>query len=249
MMSGTYWRAGSLLAIAAVLPLAVMIAEGCGSDSFTAKPSTDGGDEDSATIDVATGPQDSGLPVADACVKPPNVAASEVDFCAAFAAISTRCLDCDPCRQVNANQCDKFGEALSDPLRNGIIACQDTIACSAFESQVGLATDPCVINWIFDAGPTPAQLAVRDDYCTACIKDGGADAMADCQEQYFGQPDGGVGVGSLAFIATDSVASSMATCGGAGTCNTLDYYSGCTAGKFCMALGKDTCPSSKALCK
>src|ERR1700690_4139306 len=121
MMVRSTWRGLSLLTIAAVISSATAIVEGCGSDSFTGTPSTDGGANDGASTGDATPPQDAGGPVVDACVKPPSVATEEQAFCDAYAEISTRCIDCLPCRQTNANGCEALGAALSAPLRDGIV--------------------------------------------------------------------------------------------------------------------------------
>lgn len=250
MVNRMAWRTLSLIAISAVFSSAFAIAEGCGSDSFTAMPSTDGGTEGSVgetdAASDAKSPSDAAPADVDACVKPLTAADPTLQpFCNAYADISTRCLDCAGCRQTNENGCEALGGALSGPLRDGIVACKDTIACDALESQVGFVQDPCVVAHILDGGLTPAQSAAQAAYCTKCGGDAGTQERADCPANYFGQSDGGSGApGGITLVASDDVATAITN--GCGNCGDYEL---CTVFYFCFAAGKDTCPNSNALCK
>jgi hypothetical protein len=244
-------RGLSLFAITVCLVTGSAIVEACGSESFTSSPSTDGGN-DSTTDAAADGQaQDSGPSTdVDACIKPPTTADSELQpFCNAYAAISSRCGDCESCRQTNANGCEPLGGSISTPLQNGIIACKDTIACDALESQVGFVYDPCVVGYILDGGVTSAQSQAQQAYCAKCAADGGAAEANECLQNYFAFVDGGSGApGVLTLVASDDVANNIKSgcpsyCDGA--------YVGCTALVFCASVGagKDSCPNSNSLCK
>jgi hypothetical protein len=238
----------SLIAISAVFSGAFAIAEGCGSDSFTSSPSTDGGGEGSAATDASqdAGPQDSGPSVVvDACVKPPTAADLSLQpFCDAYAEISSRCLDCASCRQSNATACEGLGATLSASLRSGIVACKDTIACSALESQVGFVQDSCVVAHLLDGGVTNTQILAQTTYCTTCGGDAGTPEYADCEQNYFGQPDGGSNApGAIVLVSSDDVASAIKK-----NCGNCAGYGGCSVFYFCIGAGKDTCTGSNALC-
>ena len=216
---------------------AAAIHAGCGSDSFTADTSTDGGsgDGDSARADAAadTGP---GPCISAPTTVPPNEAA----FCNAFAAISSRCNACQDCQKENAASCATFGDQLSDAFKAAIVACASEIDCADFEAQAPLAQDPCVSAYVFDAGPTSAQIAAKDAYCMGCSDAGSG--SANCAG-YFGSPDAG-GIGSIVFFSSDSVATAVAT--QCGSCDGLTYPI-CEGLKLCAGIPKDQC--GKGLCK
>ncbi|MEO7109750.1 MAG: hypothetical protein ABI183_04890 [Polyangiaceae bacterium] len=234
---------GSLFAIAAVFPVTMMLVEGCGSDSFTAAPSTDGGNE-GATTDAAA-LQDGSGPTLDGCVKAPTASDPTLQpFCDAFAEISSRCNDCDPCRQANANSCEAFGSALSAAMQRGVVACKDQIECSQFESQSGLPSNPCVAAYIVDAGPTPAQVSAATAYCGNCPA--AADSGVDYCDSYFGGGDAG-GIGGITLVSSDAIAAKIAqNCNG---CLPADYVLICSLElEFCPVATKNHCPNS-GLCQ
>jgi hypothetical protein len=173
-------------------------------------------------------------------VKPPTAADPSLQpFCEAYAEISTRCIDCLPCRQTNANGCEALGAALSAPLRDGIVACKDTIACSALESQVGFVQDPCVVAYILDGGVTNTQIQAGATYCAKCAGDAGTPEFADCEANYFGLADGGPNApGSLTLVASDDVATTITK--DCTSCDVAGGYGLCTVLYFCSAAGKDT---------
>ena len=187
----------------------------CGSDSFTPGPSTDGGNDDGSTTVDSGGPTgDAGAggdsAVSTDCIKPPTSQPGNVAFCAAFAAISSRCGQCEPCRLQNANNCDKLGSGLSDAFKNGIAACQDQIDCDEFSNQAAMATNPCVLARIADAGLTEHQKLTQLAYCQNCSPDGGGPYFDNCVH-YFSDADGGAGIGAGVIVESDDVADKTAT--------------------------------------
>ena len=94
--------------------------------------------------------------------------------------------------------------------------------------------------YVFDAGPTTAQIAAKNAYCTRCADAGnGGDNCAG----YFGSKDAG-GIGSVVLFSSDSVAAAVTN-----DCKACDilFYPLCTAGDFCSGLQKDPC--GKGVCK
>lgn len=238
-------RSRAVRAIACICGIslsAAAIEAGCGSDSFTPGTSTDGGTDDATAGDadsVSDAPADTGP---GPCISPPpNQPADEVAFCSVFAAISSRCNDCQDCQKENAGSCATFGDQLSTAFRNAIVSCASEIDCADFESQSALAQDPCISALVFDAGPTAGQIAAKNAYCATCV-DASANGAENCAT-FFGSPDAG-GVGSIVLFSSDDVAATVAS--GCGTCDGITYPL-CTAGKLCSGVPKDQC--GKGLCK
>ncbi|MGH7328462.1 MAG: hypothetical protein ACREJX_08940, partial [Polyangiaceae bacterium] len=141
------------------------------------------------------------------CISPPTGPAIDAAFCSAFAAISSRCNACADCQKENAASCATFGDQLSIPFRNAIVACSDEIDCAAFETQVQLVQDPCVAAYVFDAGPSSYQLAAKTAYCDNCA-DASVNGAQNCAS-FFGQPDAS-GIGTVVLFGSDIVSGDIA---------------------------------------
>ncbi len=244
MMRGTYWRAASLFAIAAVFPLAVTIAEGCGSDSFTAKPSTDGGNASDSGSDTAVSGGDSGdsaEAAAPGCLTAPtNVQASDVAFCNAFAEIYSNCGSCEACRLEDVDNCAAIGDTFSDSFKSALVACKDTLSCDDLQTQ-NLSHSDCLTQQAHLATPTGPQIAVKTAYCNGC-GDAGSDLSCD---DFFFLPDGGGTVATAVLDMNDTVAATVSTrCGK--SCGTFAFEI-CEAIYYCGSAPKTQC--SQGLCK
>lgn len=220
----------------------------CGSDQFTAGQSTDdggtGGGPDGASVGDSGSASDAG-DAGTACIVPPAGDLGETAFCQAYAAIATRCLDCDPCWQVNANNCGVYGKGLSDAFKNAIVTCQGQIRCDEFESQVGMVSNTCVQPYFLDAGVTTAQLAAAGSYCDVCT-DAGMAAGASCPS-FFQSSDGDGGFGDLVLLSSDPLVDKIDTdCDKASACSPAGFFV-CSTISFCGSIPKDVC--KKGFCK
>ena len=214
---------------------------GCGSDSFTPSASTDAGVGDEAGD---AGSAEAEVSDAAGCVVAPSgVPAADVAFCNAFAAISSRCGACEDCRKENAESCATFGDQLSTAARNAIVACADEIGCTEFEQQTPFVQDTCILGYLFDAGPTPAQVGAKDAYCSHCA-DAGGNGGENCTS-YFGELDGSAGIGAFVLFSNDEIANAIAT--GCRSCDGLTYPFLCEYPAFCKGVPKDVCATG--VCK
>ncbi|MEO8798848.1 MAG: hypothetical protein ABI551_13250, partial [Polyangiaceae bacterium] len=125
---------------------------------------------------------------------------------------------------------------LSEAFKNGIATCQDQITCNEFTDQAAMASNPCVLARIVDAGLTGHQKNTQVKYCQRCAPDGGGPFIDSCVH-YFSSVDGGSSIGSAVIVESDDVADQTTTCA---SCDALTYGL-CAYGKLCDGAGKDEC--------
>jgi hypothetical protein len=242
MMTRIARHVSSLLAISAVFLGGFAIAEGCGSDSFTASPSTDGGSASDSGSDTAVSGGDAGVEAAaPGCLTAPaNVPASDVAFCNAFAEIYSNCGSCEACRLEDVDNCAAIGDTLSDSFKSALVACKDTLSCDDLQTQ-DLSHSDCLTQQAHLATPTTQQLAVKTAYCDGC-GDAGSDLSCD---DFFFLPDGGGSIATAVLDMNDTVAGTVATkCGK--SCGTIAFEI-CEAIYYCGTAPKTQC--SQGLCK
>jgi hypothetical protein len=251
MMNRITRRAFWLLAISAVFSGAFAVAEGCGSDSFTAPPSTDGGNvgeggDSGGSVEAGGGGDGS-----TGCLQiPANESAGDVPFCNAFAEVYDRCGSCEPCRQQDEYNCGQIGDSLSDSFKAAIVTCKDTLDCTDLQTQT-LGDSPCLTQQMIAATPTAAQTQVQVAYCSGCRAFADAGAI-DC-DHFFVQTDGGLAAGAGVLYVNDQIAADLQAQCGKGTtalgCN-AGVFELCGANQLCN--GKHAAPKTtcmQGLCK
>ncbi|MEO8874267.1 MAG: hypothetical protein ABI461_01665 [Polyangiaceae bacterium] len=214
----------------------------CGSDSFTASESTDGGDE-AASSGGDSGGSDSGA--VGCLVVPSAVPANDVAFCNAFAHVYDECGSCETCRQSDVNNCVAYGDSFSEGFKSAIVSCQDSLTnCNALQSQT-FGGSPCLDNAVRSATPSNAAMAVKNAYCTTCqpavTGDAGVTAEHISCADFFKLPDGGSTAATGLLYVGDSIANDVKTnCTGLLTCG---------SGAFALCLGNQLCNGKHAVPK
>ena len=237
-MNASRWRAAfGVSACSAIVAVSVA----CSSSDFQTAPADDTG----TTADTTSGDATDSKPL---CIVPPAATGSENAFCTFQSKVSSRCGQCEDCRQTNENGCVQFGGALSAAFKQALVDCEDVLACGENTSYV---SDKCVAPKLAAAAPTDAQKAARDAYCAACPAN-----LEECKNYFdvtsFTGGDAGAdagntkGAGAIVLIASDEIANTIATaCKGGLNCN-VGIYQLCSVGKFCNRVPPDSC--NKGFC-
>jgi hypothetical protein len=232
------------VAASAALVVAVVGADGCGGSAFTASDAgaspPDAGRDTGA---VESGSPESGTP---ACILPPNGVAGEGAFCSFLSAKWSACGNCEPCRQLDANDCVSLGDTLSAGFKNALQTCAPRLACTDLTTLAALANDPCVRAQLGAQRPTAAQQAAQMAYCLACPTN-----TAECQSFFDLTPDAGAtaGFGIWALVLNEAFDQQIASsCSGTTThyCDALGYAV-CAGALFCAKAPHSHC--AQGLCR
>jgi hypothetical protein len=221
------------VALVALAPLA------CSSANFDTASNdtgaTDGGGDTFSGSDTTDGTK--------GCVVPPAATGSETDFCNAVADVYSRCGNCEPCRQANANNCIQFGDGISEGYKKAFVACKDTLTCGDFAAWGG---DPCILAQLQSATWSAKQNAVRDKYCSMCTAQKfECDHFFDFGASGDAGPDAGQDtLGAFVALGNDTTAQNILDhCfASAIDCNPIAFAL-CTAGAFCDPMPHDACGS------
>ena len=222
---------------------------GCsGSDSVAFQGAPDGGGDDDATTDGATGEAsaedastgiDSALP--DASVACPTYSGVDA-YCKALVAYCNRCNpQLGACDVANFSKCEQVAAEYGKDGRTALVACVDKAAC---DKDAGV--DRCVRDKLLTATPTAAQTKLAQDFCAECAGDAGA---TSCATDFYVHADGGPGPGESLLEWNDVVINGIDTAcipqikadagGAANGCGAK--FSLCAVGVVAAALPKDAC--------
>jgi hypothetical protein len=229
----------SLAILFALSPLA------CSSADFTTAGDDSGTSGDGSSTDSGVGGGDTSTnDTTPGCILPPAATGTETDFCNAVADVYSRCGNCEPCRQNNANNCIQFGDGISAAYKKAFVACKDSLTCGDFAAWAG---DPCIKAQLEGATWSAKQLEAKDKFCATCTAQ-----KFEC-DHFFdlagvggdAGPDGGTfDLGGFVALANDtSVQNMIDHCIAAGIDCTAIGFALCTASAFCDPMPHDACGS------